>query len=51
MLPLAGSAACGEGDDFEARTRLDERAPVIARKNRLFVQFDDDGFSGETEMI
>jgi hypothetical protein len=43
------SAAGGEGDDFDARSRLHEGLGVVTGKNRVFIDFHDDWFAGKTK--
>lgn len=45
----SGSAACGKGHNFNARAAFDHDLIVIAREDRLFVEFDDNRFAGEAE--
>ena len=43
------SAARGERDDLDARAGFDRGPRVIARENRLAVQFHNDRFAGQAE--
>jgi len=47
--PFGPSSAGGEGDNFDFGTIFHRDTGVVARENRLFVEFDDDRFAGEAE--